>query len=596
MGIANAFMPYYRSDPQYQYVANATWTKGTHNIRWGMDLSRVHLNHTQPEFGGATHGAQGGFNFEGGPTTIPTISPNQYNAWGTFLLGMPTTIGKILQVPDVYRTRTWAHSLYVRDQWQATRKLTLSYGIRWEYFPMPTREDRGIERYDFDLNKILVCGVGQVPKDCGVDISEKLFAPRIGLAYRASDSFVIRAGYGITNDPYNLARPLRTNHPILLALNIRGPNSFQPAGLLKNGIPAIPTPSLGDGVIDIPSNVAVNTLAEKFERGYIQSWNLTLQKQMRWGFVGQAGYVATRQTRQLGTIDLNVGRVGGGEASRPFNQRFRRTAETRVIGPIGTSRYDSLQTSLERRFTAGYHLQVAYTWSKTIGICCGGLITDIVTPAIKIPEFYHLNRALLTIDRPHNLEITGIAELPFGKGKAWLSNGGIAGRLFGGWQLNALLSSYSGRPFTPGASGASLNAPGNDQRADQVKGEVVKTGSAGRGVAYYDPFAYAPVTQARFGTAGFSSLRGPGIVNVDAGLHRAFAIKERWKLDFRAELFNVSNTPHFTEPGANVSNRQLNPDGSIRTLNGFMEITSTPNTGREGYDERIFRFSLRMTF
>ena len=110
----------------------------------------------------------------------------------------------------------------------------------------------------------------------------------------------------------------------------------------KDGIPEIPTPNLGNGIIDIPGNVGVNPLADKFPRGYVQSWNLMLQKKLWWGFTGQAGYVATRQIRQLGFLDLNVGRVGGGTASRPFNQRFGQIFGTKVIG--GTENDGALQS------------------------------------------------------------------------------------------------------------------------------------------------------------------------------------------------------------------------------------------------------------
>ncbi len=116
---------------------------------------------------------------------------------------------------------------------------------------MPTRADRGMENYNFQTNKTEVCGVGSVPTDCGVAQSKRLFAPRVGLAWRPNEDFVIRAGYGITVDPYSLARPMRTNYPLLVVLNVSGANAFQAAGRLRDGIPAIPEPNLGNGIIDI---------------------------------------------------------------------------------------------------------------------------------------------------------------------------------------------------------------------------------------------------------------------------------------------------------------------------------------------------------
>jgi len=108
--------------------------------------------------------------------------------------------------------------------------------------------------------------------------------------------------------------------------------------------------------------------------------------------------------------------------------------------------------------------------------------------------------------------------------------------------------------------------------------------------------AYAPVTGARFGTSGYNSLRGPDTRNLDFSIYRTFRITERINTQFRAEAFNLTNTPHFSNPGSNVSNLQLNADRSIRNLGGFTMITSTSGIGREGIDERVFRFGLRVAF
>ena len=150
-----------------------------------------------------------------------------------------------------------------------------------EYFPFPTRADRGLELYDPDTNKMLVCGVGSVPERCGVNESKKKFAPRVGLAYRVTDTFVIRAGYGITNDPFSLARPFRTNYPVLLIQNIDSENTYANTGDISTGIPKPVIPDLGNGVIDIPGTFAVVTVGKNFKRGYVQSWNFTDRKSTR---------------------------------------------------------------------------------------------------------------------------------------------------------------------------------------------------------------------------------------------------------------------------------------------------------------------------
>jgi hypothetical protein len=584
IGVPNAFMPFLQNDPQFQYVANANWTKGSHSIRFGIDFYKQDINQTQPEFPGANHGAQGGFRFGQGQTRLGGGSPslaNEFNSWGSFLLGATSNAGKIHMVPDEFTTRTWLYSTYVRDQWQVSPKLTINYGMRWEYFPIPTRADRGMETYDFETNEMLVCGVGSIPKDCGISVSKSNFAPRLGLAYRVSDTFVVRAGYGITNDPYNLARPLRTNHPLLVALNLNAPNGFDPATQLQDGIPLIEDPDLGDGRISIPGQVAVNSLRiDNWKRGYIQSWNLTLEKEIgQW--IATAGYVATRSVGQLGYLDRNAAPVGGGNAGKPYNLAFGRDALTRQVTAVGTQLYDSLQTRLRRQSASGYQVQFAYTFSKNMGIA--GNDNSDGAPQIHLPEFYHLNRARTTIDQTHNFQATGVLELPFGRGKKWATGGGAAA-ILGGWQINAVLSAYSGTPFSITASGGPLNAPGNGQRADLVKTEVERIGGVGPGQTYYDTTAFADVRETRFGTAGWNLLDSPGTFNLDLGLFRNFNISERINMQFRAEAFNATNTPHFSAPQGNVTN------------SAFMRISGVRGTGREGIDERVFRFGLRMTF
>ena len=303
-----------------------------------------------------------------------------------------------------------------------------------------------MERYDPDINKMLIGGVGVVPKDLGIEMSKKMFAPRAGLAYRLTDTFVLRAGYGITNDPYPLSRPLLHNHPNIVELALFGSNAWTPAGRLANGIPPVPVPSLGNGIIDIEPDVGAVTILPDFRRGYIQSWNLTLQKELKWNFVGEVGYVATRQIRQLGLGELNWAPVGTGRSGQQLFQKFGRTARARVITPIGGTHYDSLQARLERRFAAGFSLDTAYTWGRSI--TTSGQDNSDGTLRINIPEYYDLNRCLSGFDRTHNLQITHIVELPFGRGKRWLGSGGVLAAIAGGWQINGILSFHSGTPFS----------------------------------------------------------------------------------------------------------------------------------------------------
>jgi len=395
----------------------------------------------------------------------------------------------------------------------------------------------------------------------------------------------MRLGYGISIDPFPLAIPLRSSYPTVIEQSVPAPNTFSPAGRIATGIPLPQLPDISSGVLALPTSVTTLTIPQDFNRGYVQSFNLTLQRELGAGFVAQAGYVGSRSIRLTNRRDLNAAPPGTGAAGRPFFAQFRRNVATTLHEPGYTSTLDSLQAQVDRRFSGGYSFGLAYTFSKAIGFGENNDTGLFFNTADMITR----NRSLLGFDRPHNLRLHSVYELPFGKGKKWAQSG-VGAAVAGGWQVNGIFSAYSGTPFTVTSSGASLNAPGNSQVADLVKSEVVINGGTGPGQSYFDPLAFSAITTARFGNAGLNILRGPGVVNLDLGIFRNFAITERWNLQFRAEAFNATNTPHFNNPGGSVSSMVLNADGTIRTLGGYTEITSARP------DERQVRFALRIYF
>jgi hypothetical protein len=673
IGTQHNFMPYYRNDPQFHYGTNVSWIRGKHTLRFGTDIIGQHLNQQQPEWngGGNSYGPQGGFSFGAGPTQLscsvavpcttnakPTTgssNSNGYNNFASFLLGIDTAYGKNIQVPDYFHTITHEYSFYAGDQWQTTSKLTATLGLRWEYFPVPTRGgSRGLERFDFSNNNMMLCGVGGNPIDCGVSVSKTNFAPRLGLAYRATHALVLRAGYGITYEPYNLVDNLRTNFPVLIPLYVSAPSTFVAAGALDAvgqanapvgqalpvGIPLPATPDLTQAEVPVPGNVGVATTPNTINRGYIQSWNLTVERQLRGGWLAQAGYVASRTIRQLGTLNLNVqspvlpagcvpgtgANKCGGNASLPFgnlaltNQDTAncpngfastnlgcRTQGTGIITPLTNNHYDSLQASLSHHFAHGYQLQFNYTWSKTIGEA--GVENEKSTASIQVPSFYHLNRGLSDIDRPQNFEAIFIAESPFGAKKHWATSG-IVAKILGGWQISGLVSAVSGlvvgEPDTHNgmsADSASLNASGNHQRPDIV-GPIKITKHVGPGTTWFDTTAFAGVTNSpntptqRFGTSPFYPFHGPGVFNVDASLSRDFKLTERFNFQIRAQAVNLTNTAYFDSPDASCGSYS---SATLTCSNGpgsgsFGAVTSTNSLAREGLDQRQFEISARLSF
>jgi hypothetical protein len=580
-GNTNVSNPFLFRDNQYTAVASLSWMKGTHGIRLGGEYTYYTINHFQPQL---KYGPRGGFNFTGGNTTLKGSNPSTYNDWADFLLGLPTDMGKDVQYVNPSAVRMPSYGFYIRDQWQINRKLTLSYGTRYEYYPFATRDHRGGERYDPALDKVLVGGVGGVPTSTGVDVGAGQLAPRLGIAWRMTNKTVLRAGFGITIDP-NSFRYVRDAYPAVISLQMTAPTTYQAAGSLRTGLTEVVGPDLSQGMIDLPKDVGDTTFPQKYERGYIKSANVTVQRDIGWGFIGQAAYVMSRAVRQTALININASDTAGtGQAGRLLFIKNGRTADIKMMLPFEPATYDSVQSRLTRRMGAG-SFGVSFTFSKSINYADN----SDSGPSWNGPSMYGRNKAQAGFNRPKNLQVYFVQPLPFGRNHRLLSTGVLA-RIAGGWQLNGIFSAMQGRPFTVGSSATTVNTIGNAQTADQVKEDVAFYGDIGRGERYFDPDAFVPPAGVRFGTSGRNILFGPGVTNLDGSLFRSFRLREKTSLQFRWEVFNVTNTPAFGQPGATASSATRNADGTVRTTSGFTEVTSASAT------ERRMRFAVKILF
>jgi hypothetical protein len=486
------------------------------------------------------------------------------------------------------RTRELQQGYYIRDNWQVTRKFNMNLGLRLEHFPIMNRGQYGIERYDPDTNKVLIGGRGNIPFDAGTQAIAIMFGPRVGLAYRVGEKTVVRAGFGITNDPYPMSRPMRSPYPVTLVNEFNAVSSFGWGGTLQTGLPAPVFPDITSGTIDMPPTFSTNTLQPgKFRRGYIESFNLTVQRELGAGFVLQTGYVGTRSIRQaLSYFDENAGLIpGAGANGRPFYVKYLANVSRNFFIPMATNRYDAWQSNVTKRFSHGVFLTTSYTWSKALGINAGNSDNGL---RFYVPSQYSKNRAVADFDRTHSFVTAFNWELPFGKGQRWATSG-PASWIIGGWKLNPNIAWYSGQPFIVTADSSSLNAPGNTQVADQVTANVAQLGGVGQ---FYDKSAFIPIvcpantpscTTARFGNMGLNALRGPQLFNMNLGVFRKFSLTERWELQFRGEALDVTNTAPLAQPNANVS-----------TPSNFMAITSTISTATA--QQRVMRFGLRLSF
>ena len=382
---------------------------------------------------------------------------------------------------------------------------------------------------------------------------------------------MVRAGYGIS---YYTGRfgftggTLSTQFPVIYNVEVGSANDFIVDGTFGT-LPVVPfTPVPSNGIINPAPNQAFFVIPRNNRYPYVHSYNLTFQQELFYGIAFDIGYVGSLGRKLPYQRELNAALPGTGNAGRPLNQRFGRTASTAERGYGVNNNYNSLQVNAVKRFTQNLGFTVAYTFSKALGLGDdqAGFINQINLRA---------NYGLAGFDRTHMLTVSHIYELPFGAGKRFF-NQGVLRHLLGNFQLNGIFRSVSGTPFTISADATSLNAPGNGNFADVV-GPVRILGGVGPGEPYFDTTAFAAPAPGRFGTAGRNSVRGPGFVNYDFSVFRSFPISEGTRLEFRTEFYNLTNTPRFNNPVFSVN------------AGNFGQITSAGG-------ERDIQFGLRLLF
>jgi hypothetical protein len=483
---------------------------------------------------------------------------------------------------------------------------------------MAISDHGGVKLFDPSTGNVYIGGHGSEPMDDGVNVGHGQLLPRVGIAYRLGSKTVVRTGYGMSADSNNW-RFFRNNYPATTNSDVPSTTSFYPTASLTGetlvpypgltaGIPVVAIPDISSGVVPLPTNVAPGyTVPFNFRRGYIHSYNLTLQREFA-GFVADAAYVGARGIRMLTYEDINAAPINGGSTGRVLYPLWKNSNTFADMSPDANMYYDGLQTKLTRRFSGASSIGLVYTFSKAINWQDNEELATIFGGQGGLlfwnyPAYRNRNKAVATFDRTHNLELYGVYELPFGRTKRWAQYG-IANKLAGGWQLNWLLSRLSGYPFSLIGGGAQVNAPGNTQTADQigptrylggigpapVTGMSVSCAPTDMSCHYFDPtsFQAVPGSQIRFGTTGRNLLRGPGFFDLDASLFRDFRLTERLKLELRAEMFGATNTPHYALPGVDPT-----------AASTFGVITSTFNTAQRGTGtggERQSWFTARFVF
>jgi hypothetical protein len=606
IGNTNTGSPFKFRDNQYTTAINVTKIKGPHNIRAGFEYNKAALNQFQPQ-GGTFGTARGTFGFDGsltalnGGAAINTVQPgsslpgSDANSWAQFLLGFPSETGKVTQVndPNSLRFATW--SLYVRDLWQVTPKLTIDYGLRWEYYPIYSHDFYGATRFDPTTYDIYIGGENGVPWDAGATASKKGFAPRLGLAYRLNEKTVIRSGYGISVDPDNM-RNQRNQYPSIVNQVYQPPNTYQfisYAGVpnsdgatqvkLSDGLPLPSYPVITGGVLT-PSTTGANgtylpststvTFPKDFDRGYYQSWNFTLQHEFSPTLVAQVAYVGTHGIHTQMGVNINGSLPGTGTAGRQLNPYVQ--SDMNEYEPFGFMTYEGLQATVRKRIGSSI-IGASYTFSKAIDDANGD--NGDATLWRAYPASFTLDKQISGIDRPQTLQVYYVYQLPFGKGHTML-NKGPASWVVGNWQLSGTIGRMSGLPFAVGTT-SSINAGGQGTSANQILSNVQILGGHDANDPYYNGSAFANPPNNTFGTVGhlIGGLFGPGFFQFNANISRVFPFKEgKIKFTLQGEAYNLTNTVVFSNPGGSCC--WSTTASGTTNYNGFGLISGTQSTPR----------------
>ena len=556
----SASLPWVRAETNIDLVNNWTKILGNHSIKAGWEIRRVRDDLTQ----GQTFSQRGVFRYREGQTSTSGAKTSIGNDFASFLLDVPSQVGRDLNV----RSGSWRQTLYfgfIQDTWVATQKLTLTYGVRYELYPPPTPAYKGgYSQYFPADNTLHVSGYGNVPNDIGMRWNPLDFEPRIGLAYRASPTTVVRAGFGVSRTPFQ-DNTYAFNYPVRQNVAFNSIGSYTPALLpngnaatLGQGFPAVAPAAIPDtGILQAPGNSNYIVINTDYRDPEVTSYNLTLQQQFANDWVFDIGYVGNEGRYIPSVYNLNAGQIPGqGANGQPYYILRKQSGSIDFRSKNTTSNYNSLQSRLTHRFSHFFELTSSFTWQKAMGfVSTGGGLAG--------PNFYidpHRDYAPLSFNRTVTVANSVVFTTPFGSKGKYLTHG-AAGFILGGWQLSAVNHLETGTPLFITDSGNTLNTPGTTQVPDLIAPFKALKSINGY---WFDPNSFAThvvpgpgvvaPNSAWLGNVGKNSFTGPGQVTFDAAAARTFRLFEGVDLQFRADAFNALNHPNFDNPQQSRTN------------------------------------------
>jgi len=582
--------PFINYDTTIQLVDNFSWTLGTHSWKFGGEARRVRYN----QIGGVV--TRGRFAFDGRYTQQPLLPAAQRGgaAFADFLLGhFNRSEGQVGAPIANFRSNYFA--LYLQDNWKIAPKLTLNYGLRWENDqPFRDKYDAIVNidfRWDNSMEPVYVrAGEGdpfegnpafRLAPDIKYvrdgrfgdrayqnDLND--FAPRIGIAYQITPKTILRAGAGIyyVRDIGNATFDIVRNAPFTIRRD-------EPAESFRPNL-SFEQPFARTGA---PTFILINQFNER--TSHVAQWSFGLQRELTRDMTVEATYFGSAgiKLRRLQSYNNpEPSQLPNTNNARPF-PKF---GSFQVMNAPSHSSYHALYLKVQQRFSRGLTFLSSFAWSKSIDNGSGIRTSDgdSLTPSNNYD--LALERGLSAFDFRRRWTSSWVWELPVGKGKRWLSDGGVADFVLGGWQLGGILTLQDGFPFTVTCGPGNIQNGGGICYPDSTGANPNLSRSEQTRTRFFNTDAYVdriPATgNFRYGNTARNSVIGPGIISFDASLNKKFNLTESKYVEFRTEIFNAPNHPIWSPPGT-----------QLRTPN-FGVINSTK------IDSRQIQFALKLVF
>ena len=560
-----------------QLVDNLSIVHGHHTIKTGFTYQKKQLNSTQ---WGAPNG---NYTFTGAYTTLPPVgTPTRQAAIADTLLGLPATYS-VQTTPYEQRLRYYNFATYVQDDWRATPNLTINLGLRWEYFGKPYDLFNRIASFDLATGQQLLAGQGSTPRNL-INADKNNFGPRVGFAWKAlgTESLVIRGAYGMFFSP-----------PIGNDFRSRGfqdPFAFLVTRTYRPASTTSPLPEFTAADPLAGANRLTNLTRSGVDRNlrdaYVQQWNLSIQKLVTSNMLWEVAYRGSKSTRLQTNLDYNE--ITPNPPQPPdFRQIFPypTLAAVSILESRAAGNYHAFTTRLERRLSKGFTFLTNYTFSKTltdVDASTVGVANGAGAFAANTIKNLKDNKGPAIFDRPHQLNLSAVYETP-----VWKSSPAPVRFLLSGWQVAPIWTAYVGAYLTP----QNFNVLYTGSRPDVLRNPNLSRGD--RTIdRWFDTEAIQNATPGRFGNAGKGIIQGSGVNNWDVNFSKNFIFKERHRVQFRAEFFNLFNHAQFDDPVLqpavrNAAGQLLNPNAG--------KVTSASDFGFR-QTERVVQLGLKYSF